>query len=173
MILIPSGTFQESTMTPPIISAQILILPSRCWYLKRWWQSHLFITPPLLQPPGKSRLAWDSSVNKTFQKSTFMLSAYFRRFCTCVFVKGGLLISLTCITTFFRKRDRLILKAVIYPMHLKCFPLVKPGLFINSWQKTWENKPLVTLFSLYTYLRSNYYKYIHGLVIYSNYFRYF
>ena len=74
VILVPSGISQELTMTSPIILAQILI-PLLWWRLKQWWWSRPFTIKPLLQPPGLTRVARESSVKEIFDKWTFMLSS--------------------------------------------------------------------------------------------------
>ena len=84
----------------------------------------------LLDP---SREAWDSSVNKIFKKSTFMLlSTLFRRFFTCIFIYRGVVTSLTDIPTFFLRQYRVVLGTVGSSLHLKSSPLVNSWLFTAS-----------------------------------------
>ena len=114
-------------------TSQINILPL-CWHLKRWWWFRPFTPHPLLQPSGPSRETWNSSsVKKIFEKSTFLLSsAHFERFCTYIFVNGSVVTRLADVSTFFRRRYRVVLDIVDSPIRLKSSPLIRPRSFRAS-----------------------------------------
>ena len=125
VILIASGIFHQPTNhNTPHHDTSSSFLGS---------QTLMMTSSILFQPSGPSRAAQDSSVIKTFEKSTFMLSSgLFKRFCTCIFINGGVVIGFTDVPAFFRRRHLVVQDTVVSLMRLKKISLVKPGLFTAS-----------------------------------------
>ena len=138
-------------------------------------------TKLFLQPSDPSRVTRDSSINRTFDMPTFLLSsAHFRHLCSCILVNRAVVTDLIDVPIFFRRRHRVILDAIhlkiLSPICLKISPLIIPELFTASrlicdrkFSETTLEWPFLALLRIFVRAATI----LLELLISSNYFRYF
>ena len=112
-------------------------------------------TYSLLQLSKLSKVTWDSSMNKNFEKSNFMWSsAYFRWFCTCIYVNGSFV---TDVLTFSEININVVEKFSIdqaWIIHSFIF---------NLWLKIFGNNPWVIYIGPIMYLCRRCNKFFHSI----------